>query len=223
MIKKGNLIKLLFLIIVLFFSNVDAANYKEIKSPSSNGAFFNNLDITNCMVADPYILKEKDTYYVYGTNLKIYKSKDFKKWTYLNKAIKPEGNYIKYWAPEVYKYNNKYYMFYTGVNDDLRIYDILVAVSDSPEGPFVKKAKINTGNSKSIDPNVLFDGDKIYLYTKKEANGLGATIYVEELNSDLLSIKKGSKPIAVLTYDENSPFWETATIEAPYVFKEKNK
>ena len=236
MIKKGLLIIIIFLffIYVISFNNTNcyaANNYEEVSSPSSNGAFFNNLNFINNKIADPQILKENDTYYVYGTGLKILKSKDFKKWTTVtSRAIALESIYEKYWAPEVYKYNNKFYMFYTGVNSTKGIRDILVAVSDSPEGPFTKKAKINSKVNMPIDPNVLFDGNKVYLYTKSEigdsgkcCNGVGTSIYVEELNSDLLSIKKGSNPTKVLTFDKNSPSWEKNFVEGNFIFKENGK
>ena len=231
--KKNILIKVLFVVILLFVYNCNAAssnNYEELNSPTSNGAFFNNLNFTDYKVADPFILKEKDTYYVYGTGLKIYKSTDFKTWKKVTgKAIAREGDYTSYWAPEVYKYNNKFYMFYTGVRGG-KGRDILVAVSDSPEGPFSKKAKINSKVKWPIDPNVLFDGDKIYLYTKGDigssgvcCNGDGTSIYVEELNDDLLSVKKGSKPIKLLSIGESSPTWENYLVEGSYIFKEKGK
>src|SRR5690606_11258478 len=46
-----------------------------------------------------------------------------------------------FWAPEVYKRNGKYYMFYSAhwknnPNNELENYKIGVAVSDSPTGPF---------------------------------------------------------------------------------------
>ena len=166
------------------------------------------------------------------------KSTDFKNWTKVtSRAIPMESEYNNYWAPEVYKYNNKFYMFYTAAfyssNSSSQKRDILVAVSDSPEGPFVKKARINSRVNMPIDPNVLFDDDgRIYLYTKSEVgdrgtccNGDGTAIYVEELNSDLLSVKSNGICRKVVEYRSESASnrWEYNFYEGSYIIKERGK
>jgi beta-xylosidase len=77
-----------------------------------------------------------------------------------------------YWAPEVYKYKGKFYMFYSAQwkhnpGKDLENFRIGVAVSESPTGPFIdlKKEPVFDPGYPVIDANVLFDNDgKIYLY-----------------------------------------------------------
>ncbi len=241
------------LLIVFYYQNVYAANnYVELSIPASNNAYFNNLEFPTTTIADPFILKNNDTYYIYSSGLVIMKSTDFKNWTMVtSRAIPMESEYNNYWAPEVYKYNNKFYMFYTGAfysnNLSLQKRDILVAVSDSPEGPFVKKARINSRVNMPIDPNVLFDDDgKIYLYTKSEigdkgtcCNGNGTGIYVEELNSDLLSVKSDFSPRKVVEYRYDNSYdgrnnreqnsydvwnnWEQNFYEGSFIIKENGR
>lgn len=137
---------------------------------------------------DPYVLLENGKYYMYGTGggakngFAAYSSVDLVTW-------EPEGQVYyasnangwsdstaawdgAYWAPEVYKYNGKFYMFYSAQwkhnpNKELENFRIGVAVADSPIGPFVdlsNKPVFDPGYP-IIDANVLFDSTgKIYLY-----------------------------------------------------------
>lgn len=179
----------------------------------------------NVTGADPHIVFDKKSgyYYCYATSnnengktFYIYKSKDLVNWEYVNHALDTiTNNWGKdwYWAPECYynENNDHYYLFYSArVKDELTKeyfeidnYEesarIGVAVSSSPEGPFVNISDRpmdyhpyekdyldvdqiydnvfdeNIDTSKrflapkgqyvsTIDMNLFFDGDKMYLY-----------------------------------------------------------
>ena len=64
------------------------------------------------------------------------------------------------WAPDAACKNGKYYLFFPAKKRD-NIFQIGVAVSDAPAGPFVPEAKPISG-SYSIDPAVFEDTDGIY-------------------------------------------------------------
>ena len=251
---------LLLLLLILFFSlfvglfmfkiinkgsySLDnETNYTVLSAPTSNGAYYNNLNFLSG-IADPSLIKYNNTYYVYSTGcngVRISTSTNFKDWKRISDGtLKDKGVYTCFWAPEVYFYNNKYYMFYTGVNDHENVSDkstlrdILVATADNPAGPFINSKVINTKIEYPIDATVFFDTDgKIYLYTKAEklvdnVVRVGNSIYVEELNSDLMSVKS-TEPKLVLSYDVNNNniiddknYWERGTIEAPFVIKRNN-
>ena len=69
------------------------------------------------------------------------------------------------WAPDAACKNGKYYLFFPA-RDKEGIFRIGVAVSHTPEGPFVPQESFLEG-SYSIDPAVFVDGDdgdKAYLY-----------------------------------------------------------
>ena len=95
-----------------------------------------NAEKSQVPLADPYILLDGDTYYAYGTHadngIECYTSTDLKSWHYAGLALQ-RGNTTEtrwFWAPEVYKFDSKYYMYYSA-NEHL-----YVATADTPAGPF---------------------------------------------------------------------------------------
>jgi hypothetical protein len=124
------------------------------------------LHLPDMPVHDPWILadEERKTYYLYssarrndnGTNRAgtlTYKSKNLRDWDgpYIVFLV-PDGMWANpregAWAPEVHHYNGKFYLFTTLHNSE-RVIDrppdvwrethmrgTIIAVSDSPEGPF---------------------------------------------------------------------------------------
>jgi hypothetical protein len=66
------------------------------------------------------------------------------------------------WAPDVACKNGKYYLYFP-LKDKNDIFRIGVAVGDKPEGPFVPESDPIKG-SHSIDPAVLEDDGKYYIY-----------------------------------------------------------
>lgn len=133
---------------------------------------------------DPFILFDKvsNQYYMYGTGggakdgFSSYSSKDMVNWKSEGQVYfgnkKGAWGIGAFWAPEVYHYNNKYYMFYSaqwGYNptSELENFKIGVAIADKPTGPFIDmtdKPLFDPGYP-IIDANVYFDPNgKLYLY-----------------------------------------------------------
>lgn len=131
---------------------------------------------------DPYVLHTNGLYYMYGTGggakngFSAYTSTDLINWkpigqVYFGNTGKSWGIH-SFWAPEVYKVSNKYYLFYSSQwkynpANDLENFKIGVAAADKPEGPFVDisdRPLFNPGYP-IIDANVFFDAKgKTYLY-----------------------------------------------------------
>ncbi|GAA4794990.1 glycoside hydrolase family 43 protein [Olivibacter ginsenosidimutans] len=133
---------------------------------------------------DPYVLYDDAAkcYYMYGTGggakdgFSAYSSKDMVNWKYEGQVY--YGNHAEawgihsFWAPEVYKRNGKFYLFYSAqwkVNphQEQENFKIGVAVADKPTGPFrdILDRPIFDPGYPIIDANVLFDADgRIYLY-----------------------------------------------------------
>lgn len=151
----------------------------------TNGTYQNPLPVK---FGDPYVLHTKDKYYMYGTGgvarngFAAYSSTDLVHWNdegqvfyagnrngWSDSTAAWDG---AYWAPEVYEYNGKYYMFYSAQwkhnpGKELENFRIGVAVADSPTGPFIDLANkpVFDPGYPVIDANVLFDASgKIYLY-----------------------------------------------------------
>jgi beta-xylosidase len=151
----------------------------------SASTYQNPLSVT---FGDPYVLHEKGNYYMYGTGggarngFAAYSSTDLVNWkhegqVYYASNVNGWSDSTAawdgaYWAPEVYKYKGKFYMFYSAQwkrnpTKELENFRIGVAVADSPTGPFTdltNKPVFDPGYP-IIDANVLFDSTgKLYLY-----------------------------------------------------------
>ena len=66
------------------------------------------------------------------------------------------------WAPDVAKNGNKYYLYFPA-KDKNDLFKIGVAVSKNPTGPF-KAEKTPIAGTYSIDPTVLSDDGRYYIY-----------------------------------------------------------
>jgi hypothetical protein len=161
------------------------------------------------LMADPTILLDNGTYYLYGTSsnkgFQTFVSKDLNHWSEpkgLNAALvlkKGEafGN-GGFWAPQVFKHKGLYYMAYTADEQ------IAIATSRSPLGPFKQKVmKSLSGSGKQIDPFIYFDTNgKVYLYHVKLQNG--NRIFVAEMKPDLSDVILGTERECI----SGTEFWE---------------
>lgn len=99
-------------------------------------------------IRDPFILKEGDTYYLYGTRAKdfgkkvngfdVYTTKDlihFSEPKVCFDSGKWDMNREVNWAPEVHKYNNSYYMLATFTKEN-GLRGVYILKSDNPDGEF---------------------------------------------------------------------------------------
>lgn len=140
----------------------------------------NPLDIA---FGDPYILfdPDSDTYFMYGTGgtengFVAYASKDLKQWEaqgVVYTAGQPNAWGIRdFWAPEVYKYGAKYYLFYSAhwkdnPSSEQENFRIGVAVAEKPTGPFIDQSgkPLFDPGYPIIDANVYrADDGRYYLY-----------------------------------------------------------
>lgn len=194
----------------------------------------NPLGVTK--IADPFILYDNDTYYMYATysdseGFYCWTSKTCSSWTQYGRVYsKTAASYgtLKYWAPEVYKHGGKYYMFYSSKKTDEGFHAISVAVADKATGPFTDYiTPLYNPDFSVIDANILFDDDgRIYLYYAKDGstniiNGCKTSqIYGVELSGDMKSLLGEPK---LLSTPDNT--WEKQSgssqqwNEGPCVFK----
>ncbi|WLD92798.1 family 43 glycosylhydrolase [Alkalihalobacillus sp. AL-G] len=173
------------------------------------------------VIADPSIVKAGDGYYyAYGTEdawgektkpklIPIVRSKNLTEWEYVGEAFNEKPSWKKpggLWAPDIAKYNGKYYLYYSvsiwGDPDP----GIGVAVSDKPEGPFKDQGKLFTseeiGVANSIDPYFIVEDGKPYLFW-----GSFHGIYGIQLAEDGFSVTGEKFQVAGNAY------------EAPYIIK----
>ena len=155
-------------------------------------------DITN--IGDPFVLVFENAYYMYSTSaedgFKCFKSTDLINWIDMGYVYKdsPWGENC-FWAPEVYHYENKFYLLYTArwsKNHSLRTG---LAVSSSPLGPFIdiNKGPLFDLGYATIDATFLLNDDngRNYLYFVRDCseqiiNGVHtSTIYGVEVDKTL--------------------------------------
>lgn len=106
---------------------------------------------TEIRIRDPFVLAElKDRfYYMYGTTdenvwsgpaagFDVYRSTDLEHWEGPYPAFRPEPGFWAdrhFWAPEVYRYKERYYMFASFKSEEKRR-GTQVLVANGPLGPF---------------------------------------------------------------------------------------
>ncbi len=180
-------------------------------------------------LADPTIFSDNGKYYMYGTGnsqgFMVYESTDAKSWRLPDDSTKrfalKRGNTYGtcgFWAPQVFKYRNSYYMAYTA-NEQ-----IAIAKAAGAAGPFTQEKPVAiSGSGKQIDPFVFFDpGGKVYLYHVKLQNG--NRIFVTEMKPDLSDVIPGTEKecIASTAGWENTANAEWPVAEGPTVLKHNN-
>lgn len=201
----------------------------------------NPLPISN--IGDPYVLCYEGTYYLYATShfqgFYCWKSRDLQTWgeaSVCYRATEKSFGNGCFWAPEVYEFNGKFYLYYTAQwklfkEEALRIG---VAVSDSPEGPFVEtkdqEPMFDFGYG-ALDAHVLKDGKKNYLYYSRAGadhyvdGARQSEIYGVELGADFLSVVGEGKRLLWPVQEwerkdkERNQYWN----EGPFVIKQDGK
>ena len=182
-------------------------------------------------IADPTVFYDKGTYYLYGTvegnsnqGFLVYTSKDMKSWKIAAEA--KDGYALRkgdafgdrqFWAPQVFAYNNKFYMAYVA-NEN-----IAVAESNSALGPFTQTSKVAlSAPVKQIDPFIFIDDDgKKYLYHVRLING--NKLFVAEMTDDFSAIKPETLRECITATED----WENTThaypvAEGPSILKHNN-
>ena len=212
--------KKIFIFILLFLTTACSAEKNFVSEYS------NPIDV---LVADPYVYQEGKMYYLYGTSapdgFRVYTSKDLVNWRYRGHALKTSKAtwpVSAFWAPEVYKKGNEYFMFYCarGLNKKANGHTmrICVAKSKSPLGPFKDiKSPAFVLDKAVIDPTVFIDDDgTAYLfYTLDCSENKISEIYVGKLKNNWTEFD--GKPVKCFG---PSQLWEGGTWnEAPFVIK----
>src|SRR5688500_3106729 len=127
-------------------------------------------------IADPFVFREGDTYYLYGTaardGLLVWTSSDLVNWQPRGHAFKrTDDGWARrdFWAPELFKHRDKYYLHFTANGGDRQkpVRRLVLAEGDSPLGPFREvKAPWFDASYDTIDGHVLRDSDgQLYLYS----------------------------------------------------------
>lgn len=157
------------------------------------------LKLKDIYIRDPFVLVDGGKYYLYGTtDAQIWKGRADGFKAYVSEDLENFEEYVifensddfwaneQFWAPEVYKYNGKYYLFAAfSKGDNVRRCQILS--SDSPLGPFVPYGGLLFPNETSnLDATFFVENGKRYTVFCREWTDIKVgEICLAELDEDL--------------------------------------
>ncbi len=192
-------------------------------------------------VRDPFIYKEDEIYYLLGTfrpvlneqgkrRLYLYTSKDLESFEgphYLFDCDDEFWGEKALWAPELYKYNGKYYIFVTFMGKGLRGTQILV--SDKLLGPYkyLVNESITPKEWDCIDGSLFVENGIPYLiFVHSWTEVVNGHMDIVELSKDLT--KRIGEPKILFTARDAK--WVTRTREdarggvtdGPFLYKKNN-
>lgn len=184
-------------------------------------------------VADPFVYRHNNTYYLTGTTggngFDYYVSSDMTTWEYKGPLYRKSPNHpgtSLFWAPEVKRYNGRYYLSYSCYLPEHKSMLSCLAVSNRPEGPYTDLhiPWFDFGYS-AIDSHLFIDdNDTPFLYFSKNyaLNGQCAVgeIYAVEMKQDLS--EPIGKPVFIssASQDWEKVCWDINRCnEGPEVFK----
>ncbi len=156
-------------------------------------------------IRDPFILYENGKYYLYGTRARgfgrrtggfdVYISEDLENWSDPSECFDSEKHGLNSdanWAPEVHKYNGKYYMFATFTQEN-GLRGTYSLCSDSPTGPFVPHSDgaLTPHEWECLDGTLYIDeeGAPYLIFCHEHTQIIDGTICFARLNDDLTALE----------------------------------
>lgn len=225
---------LLLLVLLLLLAAACGGASEDARPPAAPPAprFTNPVYAQN--FPDPFVLRERGTYYAYatngeGANVQTLRSRDLVRWQRAGDAMPALGPWAmagRTWAPEVLRLKRgTFVLYYTARSGALATQCIGRAISRSPAGPFVDRSQrplvCQRAEGGSIDASPFRDGDgTLYLLWKNDGNccGFATFIYAQRLSRDGLRLV--GKRARLVTEDAG---WEGRLVEAPTLWKRNGR
>ncbi len=211
----------------LFLYSCNSSPEKKASSHSDSLTYCN--PIISKYLADPYMKYEDGYYYMFATGgsedgrfIPIHRSIDLVNWEFVRGAVEKgagtDWNFKHFWAPEVYKIRNKFYLYYTASPRESPMNSgnhVGLAIADSIQGPYRNFGVIV--QHSSIDGHIFIDNDStMYIfYTIEHGNkdGLAAgQIYADKL---LSPTQIEGNPVQIISHHP----WQ----EGPFILLSDNK
>lgn len=187
---------------------------------------------------DPFVLKYRGEYFAYCTDFSrdgkvfsVLKSRDLVNWREIGGAMqKLDSDAPYYWAPEVFYFNGKFYLYYSVGNEILM--ELRVAVSERPDSGFIDSGKKLTTEDFAIDAHLFTDSDgSRYLFYATDFlthSHIGTGTVVDTM-IDFFTLKSNPRPVTRAKFDwqiydpnrlnKGGVRWHT--VEGPFVLKRK--
>ena len=177
------------------------------------------MKLSDINIRDPFVLKEGDTYYLYGTRAKnfgtnvggfdVYTSKDLESWSEPKVCFDSEKNGFNRsvnWAPEVHKYKDSFYMFATFTREN-NLRGVFILKADSPLGPFepYSEGTVTPEEWECLDGTLYVDkkGEPYLVFCHEHTQIIDGTVCYVKLSDDL----KRAVNEPVLLFSGSSPEW----------------
>lgn len=195
---------------------------------------FADVKLGDIYIRDPFVIVDNGIYYLYRTadsicadgsvrgGVEVLTSRDLEYWREPTTVMRiPDDNALagSVWAPEVHKYNGKYYLFAT-INSDIefkkrtegwppyKLRGTQIFYAESPEGPFIPFSQFThtPQEQMALDGTLWVENDTPYMvYCHEWVQLADGTIELIELEPDL-SATVGAPQ--VLFYG-SAPSWGT--------------
>lgn len=195
-------------------------------------------------IRDPFVISvsEEGKYYLYGTTDKdcwngkavgfdAYSSSDLEEWQGPINVFKPDVDFWadkNFWAPEVYFYNGRYYMF-ASFKADEKCRGTQVLVADLPKGPFIPYSDgvITPKQWECLDGTLYVDENKKpwLIFCHEWVQVCDGEIYAMRLSDDLkeavdkpmLLFRASAAPwSSCLSVDDGN---ENYVTDGPFIYK----
>lgn len=186
------------------------------------------MKLSDIHIRDPFILLEDGKYYLYGTRYDgecgtfpqeadgtdVYVSDDLINFSDPVPVFRKDENYWgthHFWAPEVHKYNGRFYMFVT-VASKTRNRGVQILVSDTPDGTFkpVINDALTPAEWECLDGTLYVEDGIPYMVFCHEWSQIDdGEMCIMQLSEDLS--KAVTKPQTLFKASE--PSWATGFLE----------
>lgn len=178
--------------------------------------------------ADPFVLPAGPVTYLFTTNSRrgnvpAYRSLDLLHWTALADAMPSLPRWAKKgftWAPEIVRYADRYWLFYTARAQSTTLPCIGLASAERPEGPYHDPAEepllCMDEAGGAIDASPYLEGETLYLLWKANGNRLKIKTKIMLARIDPVERKLLGVPAVLI---ENDMPWEGISVEAPTLIR----
>lgn len=170
--------------------------------------------IINRYLADPCIKFDSGFYYLFATGgaddgrfVPIYRSRNLVDWQFVRGAVEKgdenSWNFKHFWAPEVIKIGNRYFLYYTASPRESPANagnHVGLAIADKIEGPYENHGRVLGHSSIDGHPFIDRDGSMYMFYTIEHGNidGLKAgQIYADKM---MTSTQPAGHPVPIITH-----------------------
>lgn len=196
------------------------------------------IDRAALHVRDPFILHDPVTksYYLYANNrphFKVYKSTDLQHWKDLGYCFTAAPGFWgkrDFWAPDVYHYRGRYYLFATFGNDTIRR-GTSILVADHAAGPFkpLENRPVTPENWMCLDGSLYVDDQQQpwIIYSREWLEVKNGEVLAQRLSPDLR--RTTGRPQLLFTADKapwTGPIKNDTTsgyvTDAPFIYKARN-